>query len=309
MKLLIAHDGSDGAERRLQDLKRAGLASDLEAVVLTVADVWMPPAREPADPSVPKWLIDAGDKARAEADGAVNQARAIAKRATERLQADFPGWRLRAEACADSPAWAVIKKAEEWQADLTAIGSHGHSAVTRAVLGSVAQKVVMHAPCSVRVCRDRSGETDSAVRLVVGVDGSTGADAAARAVAARHWPAGSMARLITAVDSRLSTAMAHPKHRFGRWVRPDDADERAWLRRMTEAYATELRAAGLAVSSVLKVGDPKQILVQEANRWKADCIFLGASGLTGIERLLLGSVSQAVTARAHCSVEVVRERR
>lgn len=47
-------------------------------------------------------------------------------------------------------------------------------------------------------------------------------------------------------------------------------------------------------------------LVEEAETWNADCVFVGAKGTRGIERLLLGSVSSAVAARAHCSVEVVR---
>lgn len=37
-----------------------------------------------------------------------------------------------------------------------------------------------------------------------------------------------------------------------------------------------------------------------------DCIFLGAKGTRGIDRLLLGSVSSAVAARANSSVEIVR---
>jgi nucleotide-binding universal stress UspA family protein len=48
------------------------------------------------------------------------------------------------------------------------------------------------------------------------------------------------------------------------------------------------------------------VLITEAEDWDADCIFVGAKGMRGIERLLIGSVSAAVAARAHCSVEVVR---
>src|SRR6266511_4050918 len=44
----------------------------------------------------------------------------------------------------------------------------------------------------------------------------------------------------------------------------------------------------------------------EAASWGADCIFVGARGLSRFERFRLGSVSAATAARAHCSVEVVR---
>jgi nucleotide-binding universal stress UspA family protein len=47
------------------------------------------------------------------------------------------------------------------------------------------------------------------------------------------------------------------------------------------------------------------LLIAEAESWGADCIFVGARGMGRIGRFLLGSVSSAVAARAHCSVEVV----
>jgi len=67
-----------------------------------------------------------------------------------------------------------------------------------------------------------------------------------------------------------------------------------------------LRTRGLTVSSVITEGDPKHVLLDEAEHWGADCIFVGARGLSRVERFLLGSVSAAVAARAHCAVEVVR---
>jgi nucleotide-binding universal stress UspA family protein len=59
----------------------------------------------------------------------------------------------------------------------------------------------------------------------------------------------------------------------------------------------------------VKDGEPKSLLIAEAKSWSADCIFMGARGMGRIERFLLGSVSSAVAARAHCSVEVVRVRK
>ncbi|MCV4785306.1 universal stress protein, partial [Escherichia coli] len=59
------------------------------------------------------------------------------------------------EACADSPAWGIIKRADEWQPDLIVVGSHGRTAIERFVLGSVSQKVLYEARCSVRIARAR----------------------------------------------------------------------------------------------------------------------------------------------------------
>jgi nucleotide-binding universal stress UspA family protein len=79
-----------------------------------------------------------------------------------------------------------------------------------------------------------------------------------------------------------------------------------WLFDTLEAAGDQLRAAGLVVSSEIKTGNPKQLIPHEAETWGADCIFVGARGLSRWERFRLGSVSAAIAARAHCSVEVVR---
>jgi nucleotide-binding universal stress UspA family protein len=56
---------------------------------------------------------------------------------------------------------------------------------------------------------------------------------------------------------------------------------------------------------MIRRGNPKDEIVAEAEGWGADCIFVGAKGMRGVDHLLLGSVSAAVSARAHCSVEIV----
>jgi nucleotide-binding universal stress UspA family protein len=68
----------------------------------------------------------------------------------------------------------------------------------------------------------------------------------------------------------------------------------------------QLKAAGLVTTAIIKVEEQKQLLLSEAESRNADCIFVGARGLSRLERLLMGSMSMAVVTRAHCSVEVVR---
>jgi len=51
------------------------------------------------------------------------------------------------------PRRVIVDQAREWGADLIIIGARGHSALERWLIGSVAQNVVAHAPCSVEVVR------------------------------------------------------------------------------------------------------------------------------------------------------------
>jgi nucleotide-binding universal stress UspA family protein len=305
MKVLIGYDGSSGADAALNDLRRAGFPHDVEALVLSVADVWFLPAEgEPAVSVIAQRVSAALQHAHWVAEQAMVEANRLAQNAAERVQAQFPGWTVRAEACADSPAWGIILKAEEWQADLIVLGARGLTPVGRLLLGSVSQTVVTQARCSVRIAREWSAEPKHPSRIVIGVDGSAQAQAAVRSVAGRVWPSGSEVRVIATINPSLTTAVTLPA--VQPWRASEAADQYAWIREFVEAAGEQLGVAGLAVSTVIQEGDPKQMLIEEAERWNADCIFVGARGLNRMERLLLGSVSTAVAARANCSVEVTR---
>ena len=305
MKILIAYDGSDCANAALEDLCRAGLPPVAEALIMSVADVFLPPSSSPA-PTLPAEVPVAVQRAWAQAAHAVDEARALAQHARTSLLTAFPTWDVQTEACADSPAWAVVKKAETWQPDLIVVGSHGRSVMSRLWLGSVSQKILTEAPCSVRVGRSYHPPDAAPVRLLIGVDGSPDAVAAVRAVAARAWPVGSAVRLVTALDARMCTALAFMRLPGQSGTERSDTDESAWMSETLDAIAAPLHERGLAVSSIITAGDPKHVLLDEADHWGADSLFVGARGLSRVERFLLGSVSAAVAARAHCSVEVVR---
>jgi nucleotide-binding universal stress UspA family protein len=282
-KILIAYDGSACSDAALNDLKRAGLSFALESVVVTVAYIILPPPDDalPADdrpvnriPRVEKYAQACGEKA-------IKDARAFAERAAERVKATFPGWDVRPEVCCDAPTWAIIKMAYSGNPGLILVGSHRHSVVGgRLILGSVSQRVLYEARCSVRVARCSDEHREGPVRIVVGFNGSPGSELAVEAVESRAWPEGSEALIVTALDTQTP-------------VSPDVPTEK-------------LRAAGLLTSGVARVGDPTHILVDEAKKWDADSIFVGTKDIHGFRHLLHGSVSAAVAARACCSVEVVR---
>jgi nucleotide-binding universal stress UspA family protein len=304
MKILIAYDSSPCADAALHDLRRAGLPPKGEAVILTVADVWMPPPapphHNPLGAKVVRNMALARETARAQAVQAIEDARTLAQRAKTQVQSYFPDWRVEVEAVADSPAWGIIKKADEWKPDLIVVGSHGHSAVSRFFLGSVSQKVLTTAGRSVRIARESSALPDAPVRLLLGVDGSAEANVMVHTVSERVWRPGSVALVVAVVDlPLLGGALA--------WEADEDLDARQRIQRMVETSAAQLRATGLTVTTTVKEGDPKRVLIDEASTWGAGCIFLGARGLRRVERFFLGSVSTAVATRAQCSVEIIQQ--
>jgi len=312
MRILIAYDGSDGANAALDDLRRAGLPGTVEALIVSVAELWLPPpppGDESVDASFPLHVPAGLKRAREKVERAVEEVRALAIEAGERVRAVFPAWGVRAEVYAGSPAWEVIKKADEWEPDLIVIGSQGRSALGRLILGSVSQKIVTEARSSVRVGRGRTNSDDLPLRVLVGVDGSPVAEAAVRAVAEREWPSGTEVSVVAVEDPTVPVALGNLIPQVAEWIKESEEGEQQWVRKMVEASAEDLRGAGLDVSTLVKEGDPKQVLVDEAKRRSADCIFVGSTGFSNrLERFLLGSVSAAVVNRTHCSVEVVRKK-
>ncbi len=305
MKVLIAYDGSEFADAALDDLRNAGLPDSAEALVLTVADVFLPPASagDAGDEMPPE--LPAVRHAHERAERKLKEAQSLAKGAGERIQTDFPEWKVSHEAVAESPAWAIIFKAGEWQADLIVVGSHGHSGLAgRLILGSVSQRVLYEAHCSVRIGRRVNKGTG--LRLIIGIDGSAHSTAAVDAVSKRRWPPGTEVQLLAAVD----TVMAFEDSELGpgevKWIEVGDESNWDLVRGIFEPQAEKLRSTGITAGVVMKRGHPTQTLIDAAQSWGGHAVFLGAKGIRGIERLVLGSVSAAVAARAQCSVEVVR---
>lgn len=310
MKILIGYDGSNCSDAALDDLKSAGLPDETGALVMSIAEVWLPPP--PENESLGEYAADLQAhqqpfKAYQTSAKAVTEAETLAKHAKSRLKKMFPAWRVTAEASYGSPAWEIITKANEMKADLIVVGSHGRSAVGRFFLGSISNKILTEADCSVRVARGKIEVDPMPSRVIIGFDGSPGADAAVEAVAVRNWREQSEFKLVVATDALVPTAIGRFVPPVADWVKDEMKSESQWLETLAAPALQRLRDARLAATLQIVAGNPKQVLVEEAERWRADSIFVGANRFgSRIERFLLGSVSAAIAARAACSVEVVR---
>ena len=145
------------------------------------------------------------------------------------------------------------------------------------------------------------------MRILLAIDGSPSSDAAVDEVCRRPWPPESEVRLVTV---RSSIEMLQLRQASHQPMTYDDIFEQpGWktVKYLVDA-ATELeqRAPDLRVSPVLLEGRPKDVILDEAERWAPDLIVVGSHGYGTIRRFLLGSVSLAIALNASCSVEIVR---
>lgn len=281
MRILIGYNGSVAATAAVDDLLQAGLPDRAEVLVMTVAETNCPPD--------------------------VVEAPGLAKFAAERLMKNYPHWKVTRETASGSPALEILKRAETFKPDLIVIGERRQALSERNIfLGHAPQAIITEAACSVRVARGEIGAPIHPAQLVVGFDGSAGAEAAVDSIISRSWPTGTKVCLLTVTDAvELGSLGKYAAHSTAVATEATLAPD--WAESLALDSLKKLNDAGLVATVEVRLGYPKDQIIKAAETMNADCIFVGphCKG-NSFERFLLGSVSAAVAARAHCSVEVVR---
>src|SRR5215471_9556594 len=120
MKVLVAYDGSISADAAIEDLGRAGLPAQAEALVVCVADKGVVPPH-PADREETQADPDESSRSR------LAEAEVLARNASERLRSHFPHWTVSSEALWGSPAKTILETTARWHPQLVTVGSHGRS--------------------------------------------------------------------------------------------------------------------------------------------------------------------------------------
>jgi nucleotide-binding universal stress UspA family protein len=144
------------------------------------------------------------------------------------------------------------------------------------------------------------------MRILLAIDSSPSSQLAVEEIVQRPWPPASRVRIISVVRPYTP-----PVTEFVFAAATLDDIRREQMQeaeRLVAGAAETVARTGLPVDAAVLEGDPRGSIVDEADEWLADLIVLSSHGHRGLERLLLGSVAQAVVAHAHCSVEVVRRR-
>jgi nucleotide-binding universal stress UspA family protein len=310
MRVLIAYDGSKGAEAAIDDLALAGLPENGSVQILSVGEVCLPQlngtngtgiATTPAVNQIATTFKKYGEQS-------ITEATMFARHAEIRVKKMLPNWEVLSASKYGSPAREILDTAQKFGPDLIVVGSNGHGSFASYLLGSISQKVLTEAHCSVRIARGKVEVDGSLNRIVIGFDGSDGAFAAVRGVAGRNWIPGSEIHIVTASEPAVPDSVGRfviPTRRPGGDI---DLSDRRLFEQVGSNALELLRESGIKAVLHIRPGSPKQVLVQEAERLGADCIFVGASSsANNSDRFLPGSTSTAIAARAHCSVEVVRE--
>jgi nucleotide-binding universal stress UspA family protein len=143
------------------------------------------------------------------------------------------------------------------------------------------------------------------MKVLLAIDDSKFSRAATQAVIERPLPQDAEVRVLHVVAPVASLLTGEMGVQFGNIGTVQQA-QLIQAKELVEQAAQLLRAKGLNVSTVVEEGDPKTRIIDYAAEWHADLIVLGSHGRKGLDRFLLGSVSEAVARHTSCSVEIVR---
>lgn len=143
------------------------------------------------------------------------------------------------------------------------------------------------------------------MNILLPIDGSKFSQLAVKAVIAQAKPDQSTLRLLHVVEPIPEYADGLS---WGYGLQSADVlqEEREQAQGLVAKAAQELRDAGFQVETMVEMGDAKAVILDAAEQWPADLIVLGSHGRRGLERFLMGSVSEAVARHALCSVQIVR---
>ena len=143
------------------------------------------------------------------------------------------------------------------------------------------------------------------MKILLAIDNSKFSEAATQTLIAQVRPNQAEVQVLHVIEvyplysdnkrSKPDLAVASEEHRH---------DAEALVARSTQA----LRDAGFRVTKHIIQGDPRVVVLDTAEKWKADLVMLGSHGEKDWTRFLIGSVSDAVVRHAPCSVQVVRIR-
>lgn len=286
-KLLCAIDFSEGSDVALRAAVRLATRFDAE---LVIAHALYTPVFTDDMPYPTAVIQQLRDQAVRGLESATREAAELgAKRVSSLLLNGMP--------------WAeVIEHSRvDRNIDLVVVGTHGRTGIKRFLLGSVAERIVRNASCSVIALHSENALTTFG-HVLCPVDFSASSRHAAELATTLVEPSGRGVVLAHSVELPLAFAAEAGATSF-----LEDLEKRA--RRKLDEWAVDLRARTPApITTRALLGSAAGQVLAALDEDRFDLAVLGSHGRTGITRLVLGSVAEKVVRHATCPVLVARSR-
>lgn len=239
----------------------------------------------------------------------IQETDAILKRAQKTLLEE--GIEAKTFSVSGSPAKVIVQTAADY--DVTVLGSTSQYDNSRPGIGSVASRVVAHAPGIVLLAREL--EPGNRLRILACVDGSRAAERALNSLITYFNTEAADITLMHVVETPwVNLGLEHD------WLTESDASREEYrselqIEREMQIEAEEvlesaqemLTRHGFSVTTVVEEGNPATEILGQADTGEYDLILIGATGASDVKHEMLGSVSTKVAAQSPCSVIIVKD--
>ncbi len=267
-KLLLSADGSVLCEGAVREAINLAKTCGSKLYIISVAEV----------PEFPEFIATPSMAEKLEAD---------TKRYLESLKEKAEKEGVSCEILVRSgvePYQYIVDEAAKNNVEMMIMGRRGRTGLMRLMMGSVTAKTIGHAPCKVMVV-PRYAKLNFE-KILIATDGSIFSELASREAisVAKRTGSSLIALSVAKKDENLPVAK-------------ESVD---MVRQVAERE-------GIKVEALTLKGEPYEVIVKTAEQKNAGLIVVGSYGRTGIERLLMGSVTERVIGHSGCAVLVVKK--
>ena len=214
-----------------------------------------------------------------------------------------------------NPRRGLPLAADQWRADLTAVGAQGASTLGLTLLGSVARALVFDTTKPVLIARAKSApRVDNTYRVMMAVEDVPTLSSATKLLEEISFPAGAEGRLVHVVEPLFGTEIPDwladraRQHRdlelSEAWVTGYQAEKTAKEAALAK-FSKTLPAAIAGLPPLVVEGLPAKKLLEIATAESVDLMILGTRGLSMTQRFLIGSTTEKLMTHAPCSLLVM----
>lgn len=302
MKILAAIDGSDHSKAAVHALENTKWGAGSQIKLLMVI--------ERNDTSGFSLSAKRNEEAAARQKEVQSAASEALQGIMQEMQKCLPDCTFSYEVSDGDPKSQILEVAKKWGAELVFMGSRGNKGLDLILLGSVSQAVLMQSPVPVLIAKSATREDlhDGFQNIMITMDNSPYSRAALNWVMGTAWTDASQFRLVTviqpliesfdSISSIANTSTLELKHKAMMESAKSELEKHA--EELARKFGKE------RVSIEVGEGDPREAILSLAASWPAELIVMGSHGRTGLTKLMLGSVSQAVAVHSPISVAVVK---
>lgn len=214
------------------------------------------------------------------------------------------GLRVRMQVVHGAAAEAILRAADDEQADLIVMSTHGRSGLGRWLYGSVADAVLRETTrpiVLVSAACERDWSIEGPFRLLVALDGSALAEQALAVtgdVADALRAEVVLLRVVESADGFPALATTY--------IPVTSLEGMSEAQRYLDGISTVPSLAGCTVSTQVEEGDPAATIATVAREHKVDLIVMATHARGGLARLTMGSVATATLHRATVPMLFVR---